>query len=206
MPSAGFESAIPAIKRLQTHVFDRAATGIGQTFYVYIIHYYPIRKVLWTGYTLYLILVVLVYFKNSFYTMYSSRKHFRRACGCVLIFVVTTTTFMFCSQYVLSLSCARHHGNINMRILTEKADGAEWKFPLVHKRRCQYCLSVPGAGLRDNGPYCIKAKSHNGVVLSFFPSVGLFMPRPGSAQLQELATRWCATYDELAIKYGEVGF
>jgi hypothetical protein len=29
MPSAGFEPAIPATKRLQTYVLDRAATGIG---------------------------------------------------------------------------------------------------------------------------------------------------------------------------------
>jgi hypothetical protein len=31
MRSAGFERAIPAIKRLQTYALDRAATGIGQT-------------------------------------------------------------------------------------------------------------------------------------------------------------------------------
>jgi hypothetical protein len=30
MPSAGFEPAIPAIKRPQTYALDRAATGIGQ--------------------------------------------------------------------------------------------------------------------------------------------------------------------------------
>jgi hypothetical protein len=29
MSSAGFEPAIPAVKRLQTHALDRAATGIG---------------------------------------------------------------------------------------------------------------------------------------------------------------------------------
>ena len=29
MPSAGFEPAIPAIKRLQTYTLDRTATGIG---------------------------------------------------------------------------------------------------------------------------------------------------------------------------------
>ena len=29
MPPAGFEPAIPANERLQTHVLDRAATGIG---------------------------------------------------------------------------------------------------------------------------------------------------------------------------------
>jgi hypothetical protein len=29
MPSAGFEPATPATKRLQTYVLDRAATGIG---------------------------------------------------------------------------------------------------------------------------------------------------------------------------------
>ena len=29
MPSAGFEPAIPAIKRLQTHALDHTATGIG---------------------------------------------------------------------------------------------------------------------------------------------------------------------------------
>ena len=28
MPSAGFETAIPALKQLQTHALDRAATGI----------------------------------------------------------------------------------------------------------------------------------------------------------------------------------
>jgi hypothetical protein len=31
MPSAGFEPAIPAIKRPQTYAFDRAATGIGKS-------------------------------------------------------------------------------------------------------------------------------------------------------------------------------
>jgi hypothetical protein len=30
MPSARFESAIPVIKRPQTHALDRAATGIGE--------------------------------------------------------------------------------------------------------------------------------------------------------------------------------
>jgi hypothetical protein len=30
MPVAGFEPAIPASKRPQTHALDRAATGIGQ--------------------------------------------------------------------------------------------------------------------------------------------------------------------------------
>jgi len=30
MPTAGFEAAIPSNKRLQTHVIDRAATGLGQ--------------------------------------------------------------------------------------------------------------------------------------------------------------------------------
>jgi len=29
MPPAGFEPAIPASQRLQTHVFDRVATGMG---------------------------------------------------------------------------------------------------------------------------------------------------------------------------------
>jgi hypothetical protein len=29
MPSAGFETAIPAIERPQTYALDRAATGIG---------------------------------------------------------------------------------------------------------------------------------------------------------------------------------
>jgi len=29
MPSAGFESAIPASQQPQSHDFDRAATGIG---------------------------------------------------------------------------------------------------------------------------------------------------------------------------------
>jgi hypothetical protein len=29
MPLAGFETAIPATKRLQTYALDRAATGIG---------------------------------------------------------------------------------------------------------------------------------------------------------------------------------
>jgi len=32
MPPAGFEPAIPASKRPQTHALDRAATGIG-TYY-----------------------------------------------------------------------------------------------------------------------------------------------------------------------------
>ena len=32
MSSAGFEPAIPAIERLQTHALDRAATGIGQAY------------------------------------------------------------------------------------------------------------------------------------------------------------------------------
>jgi hypothetical protein len=32
MPSAGFEPAIPAGKRLQTHVLDRSATGIGSLY------------------------------------------------------------------------------------------------------------------------------------------------------------------------------
>ena len=36
MPPAGFEPAIPAGKRLQTHALDRSATGIGQqTLYRY---------------------------------------------------------------------------------------------------------------------------------------------------------------------------
>jgi hypothetical protein len=30
MPSAGFESAIPAGERLQTHALDRSASGIGK--------------------------------------------------------------------------------------------------------------------------------------------------------------------------------
>jgi hypothetical protein len=30
MPSAGFESGIPATKRPQTHALDLAATGIGR--------------------------------------------------------------------------------------------------------------------------------------------------------------------------------
>jgi len=34
----GFEPAIPASKRLQTHLLDRAATGIGSKFYCILIH------------------------------------------------------------------------------------------------------------------------------------------------------------------------
>jgi hypothetical protein len=33
MPSAGFETAIPAIKRLQTYALDRTATRIGILMY-----------------------------------------------------------------------------------------------------------------------------------------------------------------------------
>jgi hypothetical protein len=33
IPSAGFESATLAIKRLQTHALDRTATGIGLSSY-----------------------------------------------------------------------------------------------------------------------------------------------------------------------------
>jgi len=33
MSSAGFETAIPAIKRPQTHALDRKATSIGSTYY-----------------------------------------------------------------------------------------------------------------------------------------------------------------------------
>ena len=33
MPSAGFEPAIPAIKRLQTYALDRTATEIGSKYY-----------------------------------------------------------------------------------------------------------------------------------------------------------------------------
>jgi len=32
MPSGGFESAIPAIKRSKTYALDRTATGISTTF------------------------------------------------------------------------------------------------------------------------------------------------------------------------------
>jgi hypothetical protein len=39
MPSAGFETVIPATKRLQTYALDRAVTGIGnQRFNVSPIH------------------------------------------------------------------------------------------------------------------------------------------------------------------------
>jgi hypothetical protein len=34
MPSAGFEPAIPAIKRLQTYALDSTATGIGNSLIV----------------------------------------------------------------------------------------------------------------------------------------------------------------------------
>jgi hypothetical protein len=34
MSSAGFEPAIPASQRLQTHALDRAATGIGRQKYI----------------------------------------------------------------------------------------------------------------------------------------------------------------------------
>jgi hypothetical protein len=53
MPSAGFKPAIPASERLQTHAFDRAATGIGKnTLYThgigkilkYKILYYPFSR------------------------------------------------------------------------------------------------------------------------------------------------------------------
>ena len=34
MPQAGFEPAISAGERLQTHVLDRSATGIGNEIYI----------------------------------------------------------------------------------------------------------------------------------------------------------------------------
>jgi hypothetical protein len=34
MPSVGFEPAIPASERPQTHIIDRAATGIGVFVYI----------------------------------------------------------------------------------------------------------------------------------------------------------------------------
>jgi hypothetical protein len=33
MPPAGFETAIPASERQQTHALDRAATGIGTSYF-----------------------------------------------------------------------------------------------------------------------------------------------------------------------------
>jgi hypothetical protein len=34
MPSTGFETPIPVIKRLQSYVLDRAATGIGEQIHM----------------------------------------------------------------------------------------------------------------------------------------------------------------------------
>jgi hypothetical protein len=54
MPSAGFEPAIPANERLQTHAFDRAATGIGKnTLYTHGIENISKYKILYSPFSQY---------------------------------------------------------------------------------------------------------------------------------------------------------
>jgi hypothetical protein len=54
MHSAGFEPAIPASERLQTHAFDRAATGIGKnTLYTHGIEKISKYKILYSPFSQY---------------------------------------------------------------------------------------------------------------------------------------------------------
>jgi len=54
MLSAGFEPAIPASERLQTHAFDRAATGIGKnTLYTHGIEKISKFKILYSPFSQY---------------------------------------------------------------------------------------------------------------------------------------------------------
>ena len=65
--SVGFEPAIPPVKRLQTPRLRPHGHRDRPNFYVYIIHYDPFGNVLWRSHLFYLILVVLLYFRQNFF-------------------------------------------------------------------------------------------------------------------------------------------
>ena len=89
MPPAGFEPAIPASERPQTHALDRAATGIGRGVLVFIIimynvYYFNFGLSLIEGY------IVLVIFCRV-----RSCENFVCLCLCVYLsyFICTSVKF-----------------------------------------------------------------------------------------------------------------